>query len=294
MSERQNGDGSISAPCFRDQPLLVKVPLIICATVGLPITFYFVLRLLVRVAKAAWSPEATLDSWVALVFLSTVAALFLVVPIIHFSQWLKMRDKTRSPYEWTIPAEGVELKRMLPTELTVTVIGCVVFAVGAFTELIPQFIGAVRTYPGKGIDVILVIGVVFLFGIAMMACVLRLVWKHLRPNYVVRLAGVMREGESAEFEYCFKGDVETVKEVVFATVGGLTIPGATSSVVNDAKTVSLPHEIASGRVSLMMPRIAPGCHAHFSYRFRTTVTFKSGLVVTSSYRIPMKTFGNKR
>ena len=47
-------------------------------------------------------------------------------------------------------------------------------------------------------------------------------------------------------------------------------------------------ELATGRVSLEMPRIASDCHDRFRYYFRATVVFKSGLVVASSYRIPLK------
>ena len=47
-------------------------------------------------------------------------------------------------------------------------------------------------------------------------------------------------------------------------------------------------ELVAGHVSLEMPRIASDCHDRFRYYFRATVTFKSGLVVASSYRIPLK------
>ena len=124
---------------------------------------------------------------------------------------------------------------------------------------------------------------------------IRLVWKHLRPCYGVRLlGGVLKEGERSTFEYEFKGNAEDVRRVEFATAGeeagvrnGGTV-GAPSGIVNDAKEFSHPMELAAGRVSLEMPRIASDCHDRFLYYFRATVTFKSGLVVSSSYRIPLK------
>ena len=123
---------------------------------------------------------------------------------------------------------------------------------------------------------------------------IRIVWKHLRPCYEVRLlGGVLKEGERATFEYDFKGDTEDVKHVEFATAveesgvrNGRTL-GAPAGVVNDTKEFSHPMELMSGRVSLEMPCIASDCHGRFRYYFRATVNFKSGLVVSSSYRIPL-------
>jgi hypothetical protein len=58
--------------------------------------------------------------------------------------------------------------------------------------------------------------------------------------------------------------------------------------INDEKKFTHSLEIASGSVTLEMPRIAKDCHTAFRYYFRATVVFKSGLVVASSYRIPLK------
>jgi len=54
------------------------------------------------------------------------------------------------------------------------------------------------------------------------------------------------------------------------------------------KEFTNPPEIASGSVTLELPRIAEDCHADFKYYFRANVVFKSGLSVASSYHIPLK------
>lgn len=63
--------------------------------------------------------------------------------------------------------------------------------------------------------------------------------------------------------------------------------GASSGVLNDSKEFSNPMELATGHVSLEMPLIASDCHDRIRYYFRATVVFKSGLVVASSYCIPL-------
>ena len=127
----------------------------------------------------------------------------------------------------------------------------------------------------------------------MTAYFIRIAWEHLQPCYEVRLLrGVLKEGERATFEYEFKGDADDVRRVEFATAleesrvrtGTL---GAPSGVLIDSKEFSSPMELATGRVSLEMPCIASDCHGRFRYYFRATVVFKSGLVVASSYRIPL-------
>lgn len=106
------------------------------------------------------------------------------------------------------------------------------------------------------------------------------------------MGGVLKEGEIATFEYEFKGDADDVRRVEFATaleerVRTRTL-GAPSGVLNDSKEFSNPMELATGHVSIEMPRIASDCQDRFRYYFRATVIFKSGLVVASSYRIPLK------
>ncbi len=105
------------------------------------------------------------------------------------------------------------------------------------------------------------------------------------------LGGVLKEGERATFEYEFKGDADYVRRVEFATaleerVRTRTL-GAPSGVLNDSKEFSNPTELATGHVSLEMPRIASDCHERFRYYFRATVVFKSGLAVASSCRVPL-------
>ena len=166
----------------------------------------------------------------------------------------------------------------------------------SFYGIVPKFIDAVRAYPEKGFNSGIVIGVVFpLIGVAMTVYFFRLLWKHLRPSYEVRLVGgLLKEGERATFEYRFKGDAEEVKSVALATAACAAcearhgIVGAQPGDINDEKKFTHPLEVASGRVTLEMPRIAKDCHTDFKYYFRATVVFKSGLSVASSYRIPLK------
>ena len=105
---------------------------------------------------------------------------------------------------------------------------------------------------------------------------------------------LLKEGERATFEYRFKGDAEEVKSVALATAACAAcearhgIVGAQPGDINDEKEFTHPLEIASGSVTLEMPRIAKDCHTSFRYYFRATVVFKSGLSVASSYRIPLK------
>ncbi len=201
---------------------------------------------------------------------------------------------------WTFsPMDGIRLRRMLPSGLAFMAVWCIGWDAGAFYGLVPKFVDAMRAYSEKGFDAILVVGVVFpLIGVAMTVYFFRLLWKHLRPSYEVRLVGgLLKEGERATFEYRFKGDAEEVKSVAFATAlyarpaggrrGTVTL-GEAPGAVNDSKKFTHPLEIASGSVTLEMPRIAKDCHTSFRYYFRATVVFKSGLSVASSYCIPLK------
>jgi hypothetical protein len=137
-------------------------------------------------------------------------------------------------------------------------IWCCGWNAGAFAGLVPRFIAAVRDYPEKGFCAELVIGVVFpLIGIAMTAYFIRIVWKHLRPCYEVRLlGGVLKEGERATFEYEFKGDADDVRRVEFATAleesrvrtGTL---GAPSGVLNDSRKSVLEKSSGLGDIGAM-------------------------------------------
>ena len=185
---------------------------------------------------------------------------------------------------------------MLPSGLAFMAVWCIGWDAGAFYGLVPKFVDAVRAYSEKGFDAILVVGVVFpLIGVAMTVYFFRILWKHLRPSYEVRLVGgLLKEGERATFEYRFKGDAEEVKSVALATAACAACEarhgtvGAQPGDINDEKKFTHSLEIASGSVTLEMPRIAKDCHTAFRYYFRATVVFKSGLSVASSYRIPLK------
>ena len=197
-----------------------------------------------------------------------------------------------------IPAEGLRLRRCLPSGLAFMAFWCIGWDAVSLCGIVPKFIGVIREHPENGFISGIVIGVVFpLIGVAMTVYFFRLLWKHLRPSYEVRLVGgLLKEGERATFEYLFKGDAEEVKSVAFATAlyarpggrrGTVTL-GEAPGAVNDLKKFTHSLEIASGSVTLEMPRIAETCHTAFRYYFRATVVFKSGLSVASSYRIPLK------
>ena len=296
--ERQNMGvgGGFSTPRFKDMPPVMKVANVLGGIAFVVFGLIFVLPLFCQEIKAVLSPGAELGNWIAVAVTAFFVVGFIVSPILGLFKWLKTRGKKREAHERMIAAEGVRLRRVLPQGMVFMAIWCCGWDAAAFAVLVPSFIAAVRDYPEKGFCAELVIGVVFsLIGIAMTVYFFRLVWKHLRPCYEVRLmGGVLKEGERAAFEYEFKGNVENVRRVEFATAvdeavsqNGETV-GAPSGIVNDAKEFSHPMEFVSGRVSLEMPRIASDCHARFRYYFRATVTFKSGLVVSSSYRIPLK------
>ena len=266
--ERQNMDGDVgfSTPRLKDMPVWGRILCVAGCAAGVLFSILFI-----------------------------VNGLILCGGLLQFVKWFRTRGKKREAHEQMIAADGVRLRRVLPDGLLFMAIWCCGWNAGAFAGLVPRFIAAVRDYPEKGFCAELVIGVVFpLIGIAMTAYFIRIVWKHLRPCYEVRLlGGVLKEGERATFEYEFKGDADDVRRVEFATAleesrvrtGTL---GAPSGVLNDSKEFSNPMELAMGHVSLEMPHIASDCHDRFRYYFRATVVFKSGLAVASSYRIPLK------
>ena len=288
--------GGFSTPRFKDMPSVMKVANVLGGIAFVVFGLIFVLPLFCQEIKTVLSHGAERGNWIAVAVTAFFVVGFVVSPIIGLFKWLKTRGKKREAHERMIAAEGVRLRRILPRGLVFMAIWCCGWNAGAFAGLVPRFIAAVRDYPEKGFCAELVIGVVFpLIGIAMTAYFIRIVWKHLRPCYEVRLmGGVLKEGERAAFEYEFKGNVENVRRVEFATAvdeavsqNGGTV-GAPPGRVNDVKKFSHPMELAAGRVSLEMPRIASDCHARFRHYFRATVVFKSGLVVSSSYRIPLK------
>ena len=292
--ERLNmGGGGFSMPRFKDMPPTMKVVNVLGGIAFVVVGIVFVLPLFCQEIKAVLSSGAELGNWIAVAVTAFFVVAFVVSPIIGLFKWLKTRGKEREAHVQMIAAEGARLRRVLPQGMVFMAIWCCGWDAGAFYGLVD----AVRAYFEKGFNSGSVIGVVFpIIGIAMTVYFFRLVWKHLRPCYEVRLlGGVLKEGERAAFEYEFKGDAEDVKSVSFATAvdeagvrNGERTLGAPPGVVNDIKEFSRPMELAAGRVSLEMPRIASDCHTRFRYYFRATVTFKSGLVVSSSYRIPLK------
>ena len=292
--ERLNmGGGGFSTPRLRDLPRWERILCVIGCAVGVLFSIIFLVNGLGELKSVLGKPGATLGNCVGAGIFVVIPAIILGGGLIQFVKWFRTRGKKREAYERMIAAEGVRLRRVLPQGMVFMAIWCCGWDAGAFYGLVD----AVRAYSEKGFNSGSVIGVVFpIIGIAMTVYFFRLVWKHLRPCYEVRLlGGVLKEGERAAFEYEFKGDAEDVKSVSFATAvdeagvrNGERTLGAPPGVVNDIKEFSRPMELAAGRVSLEMPRIASDCHARFRYYFRATVTFKSGLVVSSSYRIPLK------
>ena len=279
-------------------PPAVKVLCYVAAAIAIAIAVPLISLNLYDAIKTALRPNADKGDWIYAGFFALFACVFIGGPVMQLVKWLKTRGKTREAHERAIPMEGIRLRRMLPNGLVFMALWCIGWDAGAFYGLVPKFVDAVRAYPEKGFNSGIVIGVVFpLIGVAMTVYFFRLLWKHLRPSYEVRLVGgLLKEGERAMFEYRFKGDAEKIDRVTFATAacetnqdeGQRGTAGTPPGDVNDAKKFTHLLEIASGRVALEMPRIAETCHADFKYYFRATVVFKSGLSVASSYRIPLK------
>ena len=276
-------------------PSFVKVLFYVVAAIAIAILAVLLSIWLFAAVKDALRPEAKWDQWVSVGLGVAVAYALFLSPVIQFVKRRKTRGKMRDAHERTIPQEGVRLRRVLPTGLAFLGLWCIGWnaAVFCFLKVMAAPAGSPESrLDGSGDS--FVFGVVFpLIGIAMTVYFLWLLWKHLRPSYEVRLAGgVLKEGENVPFEYRFKGDVEKIERVSFATAWRDMWPshalGKPPGNVNDEKEFTNPLEIASGSVTLEMPRIAKTCHENFKYYFRATVTFKSGLSVASSYRIPLK------
>ena len=299
MKEREDmsGKDGFSTPRLRDLPRSGRILCVIGCAVGVLFSIIFLVYGLEELISVLRKPGTTLGDLVGDGVFALVPAIILGGGLIQFVKWFRTRGKRREAHERMISAEGVRLRRVLPDGMVFMAIWCCGWDAAAFAGLVPRFIAAVRDFPEKGFCAELVIGIIFpLIGIGMTLHFFRLVWKHLRPCYEVRLlGGVLKEGEMAIFEYEFKGDAESVERVKFATAveetrgnGRTRILGAPHGVVNDTKEISHPMELVMGHVSLEMPRIASDCHDRFRYYLRATVTFKSGLVVSSSYRIPLK------
>ena len=292
----QDDAGSWTFSPTAGMPPAVKVLCYVAAAIAIAIAVPLISLKLYDAIKTALRPNAGMGDWISVGFFTLFACVFIGGPVMQLVKWRKTRGKTREAHERSIPMDGIRLRRMLPNGLVFMALWCIGWDAATFYGLVPRFVDAVRAYSEKGFDGILVVGVIFpLIGVAMTVYFFRILWKHLRPSYEVRLlGGVLKEGEEATFEYEFNGDADDVRHVEFATAGegavvrnGGTV-GAPPGIVNDAKEFSHPMELVSGRVSLEMPRIASDCHVRFRYYFRATVTFKSGLSVASSYRIPLK------
>ena len=291
--ETECGGGSV--PSITGVPSFVKVLFYVVAAIAIAIFAVLLSIWLVAAVKDALRPEAKWDQWVSVGLGVAVAYALFLSPVIQFVKRRKTRGKTREAHAQTIPMEGKRLRRILPSGVAFLAFWCIGWnaAVFCFLKVMAAPAGSPESrLDGSGDSI--VFGVVFpLIGIAMTMYFLWLLWKHLRPSYEVRLAGgVLKEGENVPFEYRFKGDVEKVERVSFATAWRDMWPnhalGKPPGNVNDEKEFTNPLEIASGSVTLEMPRIAKTCHENFKYYFRATVTFKSGLSVASSYRIPLK------
>ena len=284
-----------SVPSITGVPSFVKVLFYVVAAIAIAILAVLLSIWLFAAVKDALRPEAKWDQWVSVGLGVAVAYALFLSPVIQFVKRRKTRGKMRDAHERTIPQEGVRLRRVLPTGLAFLGLWCIGWNAATFSFL--KVMAAPAGSPEsrlEGSGGSIVFGVVFpLIGIAITMYFLWLLWKHLRPSYEVRLAGgVLKEGENVPFEYRFKGDVEKIERVSFATAWRDMWPshalGKPPGNVNDEKEFTNPLEIASGSVTLEMPRIAKTCHENFKYYFRATVTFKSGLSVASSYRIPLK------
>ena len=292
----QDDAGSWTFSPTAGMPPSVKVLCYAAAAIAIAIGVPFISLKLYDAIKTALRPNAGMGHWVTVGVFALLACVFIGGPVMQLVKWLKTRGKKREAHERAIPMEGIRLRRMLPNGLVFMAFWCIGWDACTFYGLVPQFVDAVRAYSEKGFNGILVTGVVFpLIGVGMTVYFFRLLWKHLRPSYGVRLAGgLLKEGGRATFEYRFKGDAEKVKSVAFATTACAACEarhgtvGAQPGDINDEKKFTHSLKIASGSVTLEMPRIAKDCHTDFKYYFRATVVFKSGLSVASSYRIPLK------
>ena len=283
--EKENVGGGLLGNSRNGVPPGMKILNVVGGIVFFLLGICFLVPLLIKEVKAALIPGAEKEHWIAVIVISVFAYLFICGPAMAFAKWLKTRGTKRMARERMIPVEGIRLKRQLPIGLLFMAFWCCVFWNAIVTK--GRMVGIFGNKPGIGI-------IHQLIGTGITAYLIWLVWKYLCPSYEVRLAGgMLKEGERATFEYRFKGDAEKVERVVFATAACAAGNERNGSVdaspgdVNDAKEFTYPLEIASGHISLELPRIAEDCHAEFKYYFRATVVFKSGRTIVSSYRIPL-------
>jgi hypothetical protein len=257
MKERGGTSGWTFSPMDGMSPA-VKVLCYVAAAIAIAVGVPLISLKLYDAIKMALRPNSGMGDWISVGFVAVFACVFIGGPVMQLVKWLKTRGKTRKAHERTIPMDGISLRRMLPSGLAFMAVWCIGWDAGAFYGLVPKFVDAVRAYSEKGFDAILVVGVVFpLIGVAMTVYFFRILWKHLRPSYEVRLTGgVLKEGERATFEYEFKGDAEEVTSVAFATAACAACEARHGTVdaqlgdINDKKKFTHSLEIASGSVTL--------------------------------------------
>ena len=105
----------------------------------------------------------------------------------------------------------------------------------------------------------------------------------------------MREGEAATFGYAYQGDAGHVASVQFALAcegppgsrEARTL-GAEPGDIRDSKTLSNALQIATGMVTLELPKIGAKDHTRDRYYLRITQKMKGGRKLSWSYRLPLK------
>ena len=209
--------------------------------------------------------------------------------------WNDGRDRQIRSVE--LPAEGRRLRPKLPTGVVFLFIWCMGWNGGALFGLGPQALAACRDFAEKGFQGVLVVWpLVQLIGLVMLGYWCYIVWRFLRPRYDVRLVGsILREGEAATFEYAYQGDAERVASIQFALAceeppgsrEARTL-GAEPGDIRDSKTLSNALQIATGMVTLELPKIGARDHTRYRYYLRITQKMKGGRKLSWSYRLPLK------
>ena len=105
----------------------------------------------------------------------------------------------------------------------------------------------------------------------------------------------MRELGRATFEYAYQGDAERVASVQFALAceeppcsrEARTL-GAEPGDIRDSKTLRNALQIATGMVTLVLPKIGVKDHTRYRYYLRITQKMKGARKLAWSYRLPLK------
>ena len=105
----------------------------------------------------------------------------------------------------------------------------------------------------------------------------------------------MRELGRATFEYAYQGDAERVASVQFALTCEESFGpreartlGAEPGDIRDSRTLSNALQIATGMVTLKLPKIGAKNHTRYRYYLRITQKMKGGRKLSWSYRLPLK------